>query len=148
MSDLRLTDKQELFCKEYMIDLNATQAAIRAGYSGKTAGAIGTENLAKPAIQERLQELIKARSDKLQIDADWVLNSAKQVFDRCMQHEPVIVAGEPTGEYKFDSSGANKALDTIGKHVDVQAFNERKTTEVTHKVDETLASKLTGGSKR
>ena len=53
------TDKQEQFCIEYLVDLNATQAAIRAGYSKKTAQRIGSENLSKPLIQERLQELRK-----------------------------------------------------------------------------------------
>jgi len=145
---MALTDKQEMFCLEYLVDLNATQAAIRAGYSEKTAYSIGNENLSKPELQEKIAELMQERSNKTKIDAEWVLKAAKQVFDRCMQAEPVFVAGEPTGEYKFDSSGANKALDTIGKHVDVQAFNEKKTTEVTHKLDKPLAERLTGGSKR
>jgi len=48
----KLTPKQEKFCNEYLIDLNATQAAIRAGYSEKTAKVIGFENLTKPYIQE------------------------------------------------------------------------------------------------
>jgi phage terminase small subunit len=46
----KLTDKQKRFCEEYLIDLNATQAAIRAGYSAKTAKSIGQENLTKPDI--------------------------------------------------------------------------------------------------
>lgn len=53
----KLTPKQCKFVKEYLIDLNATQAAIRAGYSEKTARAIGSENLSKPDIQEALIEL-------------------------------------------------------------------------------------------
>ena len=51
MSLSKLTPKQELFCKEYLIDLNAKQAAIRAGYSPKTAGEQGYENLNKPHLQ-------------------------------------------------------------------------------------------------
>ena len=47
-----MTEKQKLFCEEYLIDLNATQAALRAGYSEKTAYSIGNENLKKPEIQE------------------------------------------------------------------------------------------------
>lgn len=59
MSDTpkKLTPKQEQFCQEYLIDLNATQAAIRAGYSEKTAQEIGSENLSKPIIQNRISEL-------------------------------------------------------------------------------------------
>jgi phage terminase small subunit len=51
---MALTDKQEMFSREYFIDLNATQAAIRAGYSERTARALGCENLAKPNIQNRI----------------------------------------------------------------------------------------------
>jgi len=53
----KLTAKQQKFCREYLVDLNATQAAIRAGYSEKTAYAIGSENLKKPEIVEALIEL-------------------------------------------------------------------------------------------
>ena len=48
---MALTDKQEMFCREYLIDLNATQAAIRAGYSAKTANRTASENLSKPDTQ-------------------------------------------------------------------------------------------------
>ena len=62
-----LTDKQKRFCQEYLIDLNATQAAIRAGYSAKTARSIGNENLTKPDIQRKIQELIQDRSYRTEI---------------------------------------------------------------------------------
>jgi len=73
----KLTDKQERFCQEYMIDLNATQAAIRAGYSKKTAQAISTENLSKPLIQARIQELKSKISDKAEITAVEILKELK-----------------------------------------------------------------------
>jgi len=121
----KLTDKQEVFCREYIVDLNATQAALRAGYSQKTAQRIGSENLSKPLIQGRVTELMQERVERVQIDADWVLKSAKQVFDRCMQQEDVTDReGGSTGEWKFEHSGANKALEIIGKHVKVNAFNK------------------------
>jgi len=79
-------------------------------------------------VQARIGELkeqVRLLAEKdFKIDAAWVLRSAKRVYDRCMQDEPVMVQGEPSGEYKFEAAGANKALDTIGKHIDVQAFNE------------------------
>ena len=125
----KLTGKQELFCKEYIIDLNATQAAVRAKYSEKTAGVIGLENLGKPLIQARLAELMKERAERVQIDADWVLRQAVKVHERCMQQEPVIANGEPTGEFRFEHSGANKALELIGKHVNVQAFLDKSKVE-------------------
>ena len=129
MSD-KLTSKQEIFCREYLVDLNATQAAIRAGYSKNSAKQQGTENLAKPVIAEFIQELKAKRADKLNIDAEWVLKSAKKVFDRCMQYEEVVTSEGSTGEFKFEHSGANKALEIIGKHVDVQAFNEKSSSEI------------------
>lgn len=54
----KLTDKQKRFCDEYLIDLNATQAAIRAGYSAKSAYSIGEENLRKPELKSYIQQAI------------------------------------------------------------------------------------------
>lgn len=68
-----MTDKQKRFCEEYLIDLNATQAAIRAGYSENTARQVGCENLSKPNIQEKVRELMDSRSGRTQITADRVL---------------------------------------------------------------------------
>jgi phage terminase small subunit len=144
----KLTDKQEAFCKEYLIDLNATKAASRAGYSEKTAQEQGSRLLSNVMIQDRLAELKADREKRLQIDADWVLKQAVKVHERCMQAEPVIVGGEPTGEYKFDSSGANKALELVGKHVNIQAWKDKVESTVTHKTDEPLSVRLSGGSKR
>jgi len=69
----KLTDKQEAFCREYLIDLNATQAAIRAGYSEDTANVIASENLSKPYIAERISCLKAERMNKTQVDAEYVL---------------------------------------------------------------------------
>lgn len=63
----RLTDKQRRFVSEYLIDLNATQAAIRAGYSEKTAQQIGTENLSKPVIQAEIKKRQNQLRSKLEI---------------------------------------------------------------------------------
>lgn len=118
---MKLTAKQELFVKEYLIDLNATQAAIRAGYSVNTAKDIGCENLAKPNIQEEIQKAMNERSNRLEITSEYVLSSLKTVAERCMQGEPVMrKEGNEwveTGEWKFDSSGANKSLELLGKHL-------------------------------
>ena len=70
---MALTDKQEMFCREYLIDLNATQAAIRAGYSEKTANEQGAQNLAKLSIQNRIAALKAERNEQLNIDATYVL---------------------------------------------------------------------------
>jgi phage terminase small subunit len=73
MSKDKLTDKQAMFVKEYLVDLNATQAAIRAGYSENTANVIGPENLAKPCIAKEIQKHMDKRSKRLEITADTVL---------------------------------------------------------------------------
>lgn len=74
-----LNDKQRTFCKEYIIDLNLTQAGIRAGYSPKTAYSIAEENLRKPEIQDYIQQLMKERSKRLEISADMVLNELAKI---------------------------------------------------------------------
>lgn len=116
-----LKDKQEAFCREYLIDLNATQAAIRAGYSEKTATVIACENLAKPNIQARLQELMSERNRRTDVDADWVLLKAKESF-------------EFNAQQVFDSEGnpkmvnavaAGKFLELCGKHTSVKAFDKQ-----------------------
>jgi phage terminase small subunit len=60
-----MTPKQKAFCENYLVDLNATQAAIRAGYSEKTANRIATENLSKPVIAEAIKEAMAERSEKM-----------------------------------------------------------------------------------
>jgi len=75
----KLTAKQELFCREYIIDLNAAQASLRAGYSEKTAGVIGAENLSKPILQARIAELMASRAESIDIDAKYVLNRLIQI---------------------------------------------------------------------
>lgn len=78
-----LTDKQRLFVAEYLVDLNATQAAIRAGYSPRSAEAIGFENLRKPKISEAIQEAVSARIERTEITADKVLKEyARLGFSR------------------------------------------------------------------
>ena len=123
MKDKKLTLKQEMFVNEYLIDLNATQSAIRAGYSKKTAKDIGCENLAKPNIAKSIQAGANKRIKQTKIDATWVLEQSKRVYERCMQDQaPLDIDGVKVGEYKFEHTGANKALENIGKHVHVNAF--------------------------
>lgn len=70
---LGLTEKQQRFVDEYMVDLNGTQAAIRAGYSAETARQIAAENLAKPYIQAAISIARKAQQERTQITADRLL---------------------------------------------------------------------------
>ncbi len=140
----KLTKKQELFCKEYLCDLNATQAAIRAGYSEDTAGSIGHENLKKLEIQEEIQRLFDQRAKKVQITADKVLSNIIEIGDRCMQKKPVMYYDKVEKEYvqetvaykddegnireegvwEFDSRGALKAQELLGKHL--KLFGSRR----------------------
>jgi phage terminase small subunit len=141
---MKLTAKQESFVREYLIDLNATQAAIRAGYSEATAKEMGYENLTKPHIKGKIDKAINERSEKLQISAEYVLSSLKEVAERCMQATPVYDSdGEPTGEYRFEHSGANKALELLGKHLKLFTDKVEQSGETTHNIkSETDLSKL------
>ena len=76
-----LTPKQAAFVREYLIDRNATQAAIRSGYSKKTAHVIGTENLGKPAIAEKVRLASKAVAEKTETDSEWVRRRLKEEAD-------------------------------------------------------------------
>lgn len=83
-----LTDKQKRFCREYVKDSNATQAALRAGYSEKTAKDIACENLAKPNIREYIDELMaKARQDEPSAIAD--ANEVLRFFTSMMRGEVI-----------------------------------------------------------
>jgi len=112
-----------MFCKEYLVDLNATQAAIRAGYSERTASATASRLLANVNVLARVKELKAKRAEELELDAYWVLKRLKDISDRSMQAEPVMMFDHEsgtmveTGEYQFDSVGANKATELIGKHI-------------------------------
>jgi phage terminase small subunit len=124
-----LSAKQLAFCEQYIIDLNATQAAIRAGYSQKTANEQSSRLLANVKIQAKIKELRSVISEKSEIDALWVLKRFKEISDRCMQAVPVMVFDhvnkcmvqkedeDGNGVWEFDSAGANKATEMIGKHI-------------------------------
>jgi phage terminase small subunit len=120
---MALTDKQEAFVREYLVDLNATQAAIRAGYSEKTAQVQSSRLLSNVMVRARIDELLDTRKEKLELDAEWVINRLMQVANRSMKAEPVMKwdyeqrSMVETGEYTFDSRGANQALELIGKHL-------------------------------
>ena len=113
-----LNEKQKQFCEEYIIDLNGTQAAIRAGYSKKTANEQAAQLLAKLSIQEYIQKIKNKRSERVKYSQDELMRDILEVKNRCMQANPVLdKEGNETGIWKFDSNGANKALDMLAKHV-------------------------------
>ena len=96
MSLNNLTPKQRRFCEEYIQDLNATQAAIRAGYSGKTARQIASENLSKPDIQAVIAELVRQRSERAMVTADMVVAElARLGFVNMMDYMRIGENGDP-----------------------------------------------------
>lgn len=76
-----MTPKQEAFVREYLIDLNATQAAIRAGYSAKTAGVVGHENLTKPEIAAAVQHAKSQAAERAEMTVDQHLADLKEIRD-------------------------------------------------------------------
>lgn len=101
----RSPNKKRAFVREYLKDQNGTQAAIRAGYSKKTARSIASENLTKPDIKAALAKKIEKAEEKAIVDLVYVIKGFKEVADRCRQEDT------------FDAAGANKALECLGKHL-------------------------------
>ena len=150
---MKLTTKQEIFCLEYLTDLNATQAAIRAGYSKETANRIGSEILTKLDVQNRISELKKQRSEKIGINSDYILKRLYEIDNLdiadILNNEgdllPVtqwseswrktvnsievssIKIGDDIISYlkKVRLPDKIKNLELLGKHIDVAAFRER-----------------------
>lgn len=92
-----MTEKQKRFCDEYLIDLNATQAAIRAGYSERTAYSIGTENLRKPEISAYINSRMEEKKKELIADQDEVLKYLTSVMRGESTSEEIVVEGTGDG---------------------------------------------------
>lgn len=151
---MALTAKQGRFVEEYLVDLNATQAAIRAGYSEKTAYSMGQRLLKHVEVAQLLAEAQAKRSERVQVDADWVLTrlaaeataDLADILDDAGAIKPVsdwpviwrqgLVAGFDVQENEVDGvkmgqtvkvklSDRIKRIELIGKHVNVQAFRDQ-----------------------
>lgn len=130
MTTEKLNAKQRAFVFEYLKDRNATQAAIRAGYTAKNADVVGPRLLGNVGVQAAIAEQTKAVEAKALVTSEWVVLALKEVAERCMERVPVMVRegrtmvqktaenenGEEVGVWEFDSSGANRALELLGKH--------------------------------
>lgn len=113
-----LTPKQDMFVREYLIDLNATQAAIRAGYSAKTANEQGARLLANVSVKAAIQAAMDKRAEDIGIDANYVINGVVKLIERCEQAVQVLDQdGEPTGEWKFEGNTAMRGYELLGKHL-------------------------------
>jgi len=137
---IKLTERQKQFILEYLVDLNASAAAARAGYSKKNAHIKGYRLLKDPRITAEIDRARQERISRTEITADYVLSQLKEIVERCMQREAVKDrSGKETGEYRFDASGANKALELLGKHL--KLFTDK--TEVSGKDGEELSIRVT-----
>lgn len=150
ISMANLTPKQQRFVEEYLIDLNATQAAIRAGYSEKTAKVIAAQNLSKLNVQEAIEEAQSKRAEQTQIDAAYVLRRLVEIdqmdvldiMDDQMKIRPVNEWPKVWRQYVVnlenlelsDGEGCfkkikwpdkTKNLELLGKHVSVGAFKDK-----------------------
>lgn len=127
-----MTPKQISFVQEFIVDLNATQAAIRAGYSKKTARAIGARLLTKVDIQRRIQQLMDERAERVKRTADDVLKDIHKVKDACMAE-----AFDQQGNAGMvDPKAALKALELEGRHL--KMFTDKLEVEV----GDSLAARL------
>ena len=102
----KLNDKQKLFCREYLKDASGTQAAIRAGYSEKTADRIGSALLSKIEIKNRINELsrplVAEVFERVKIDKEWVVNQAVRIVKACGQ---MLTLRNKQGEALLDDEG-------------------------------------------
>ena len=136
----KLTERQKRFCDEYLIDLNATQAAIRAGYSKKTAKVIGSENLTKPDIAARIEKRRAAQIKRTEITADRVLLELARIAfvngsafatitargkvkftptDELTNDQRAVIASVKNGKFgtEIKTNDKVRALELLGKHL-------------------------------
>ena len=127
-----MTPKQKRFVAEYLCDLNATQAAKRAGYSEKTASETGYENLRKPQIAAAIAAGQAARSERAEVTADYVLACIVATVEECRSEE------------HRNPQAALKGLELLGRHLAM--FTDRTDNRHTFEhltdaeVDEQLAA--------
>lgn len=115
-----MQDNHIRFADKYFETLNATKSAIYAGFSEDTAKQQGWQLLQREDVQEYLEKLRAEYAEKSSISKEWIVERFKDISDRCVQAEPVLDRdGNETGEYRFDSSGANKATEMLGKIIGV-----------------------------
>lgn len=124
---MSLTAKQAKFVEEYLIDLNATQAATRAGYSARTAFRIGAENMQKPVIRAAIAAKQAERSQRTQITADSVLAELHDLHMKSLRE-----IHDREGNTLMESpSVAAKCLDMKMRHLGLYDADKSQKTEIT-----------------
>lgn len=143
-----LTDKQRRFISEYLIDLNATQAAIRAGYSAKTADTMASRLFGNVKVKVEIDKALEERSRRTLVTQDSVLSDLREVADICMGRKTIKImtivknAREGTAEpvevegMMFEPRDANRALELLGKHLGM--FAEKLEVKGSVSISETL----------
>lgn len=130
-----LTAKQALFVEEYLVDLNATQAAIRAGYSEKTADVIGCENLGKPNIQSAIQGAMAARSERTNITQDRVLQELARLgfsdLRKTMTEGGALLDPQ---DWDDDTAASISAIEVVTTYTGETDEDGRKVPEYTRKI--------------
>lgn len=115
--------RHERFCREYVIDYNGTKAAIRAGYKEKNARVQASALLTNPNILSRVRELQQEQVERLAVTQDYVVLQLIDTYNCCREPNPVMQYDRGTGEWvktgtwQFDSKGALRALELLGKHL-------------------------------
>ena len=122
-----LTKKQRLFVKEYLVDSNATRAAIAAGYSKAAASAIGSRLLRNAKVRQKIEEQTSKRCEKLDVTTDFVLEGIRDVTQRA----------QATGQF----GAALKGYELLGKHL--KLFMDK--TELTREGGSAVRIILHGG---
>lgn len=102
---MAITDRQDLFCKEWIVDMNATRAAIAAGYSARTACAIASRLMSKPEIKERIAELMAEKDDELIAKQDEVLKYLTSVMRREKKENIVVTVSQSEEKWLPDENG-------------------------------------------
>ena len=144
---LSLTPKQERFCEEYLVDLNGRQAAIRAGYSVKSAGVQAHENLKKYNCQERVTFLKQQRSQRLAITQDNVLAELARIAFSDLRNVFTPEGGlRSPDEWDNDTAASISSVEVVTS-AKQNGDDEPSIIERTHKIkvwDKTKAAELLG----
>ena len=136
-----MQENHKRFADKYFETLNGKESAIYAGFSEDTAKQQAWQLLQREDIQEYLQKIREKYAIKSGISKQWIVERFKHISDACIQAEPVFDSdGNPIGEYRFDSSGANKSTEMLGKIIGVfEKDNEQKKDTIQINIDQTDA---------
>ena len=138
-----LTPKQQRFVEEYLIDLNATQAAIRAGYSEKTAYSVGHENLKKPEIQKAIQEAQNKLSERTEITQDMVLQElAKIGFSNMLDYMTITNGGDLVPDFSALTKDQAAAISevTIEQYMEGRGEDAQEVKKIKFKLSDKRAA--------